>query len=106
MIPHPKGMSNAALAHSVPATSGNQFQISEAKIMKLSNRILILCATLALIAVPIALSAQLNKKPYTEWSEKDARKLLENSPWAQTQIFSDTSNEFGRGIARGALGTG
>ncbi len=74
--------------------------------MKLSNHIFILSALVLLIAFPISLSAQLSKKPYTEWSEKDARKLLDNSPWAQTQIFSDTSNEFGRGISRGALGTG
>lgn len=74
--------------------------------MKLSNRIVVFCATLVLIAVPTSLSAQWNKKPYTEWSEKDARKLLENSPWAQTQVFSDTSSEFKTGPARGALGTG
>jgi hypothetical protein len=71
--------------------------------MKFSNRILILSVLVMLIAFPISLSAQWNKKPYTEWSEKDARKLLENSPWAQTQIFSDTSNEFGTG-RRGAPG--
>lgn len=74
--------------------------------MKLSNRILILTSTLVLIAVPTSLSAQWDKKPYTEWSEKDARKLLENSPWAQTQTFVDTSNEFKTGPARGGLGTG
>jgi hypothetical protein len=74
--------------------------------MKPSNRIFILCATLVLIAVPTSLSAQWNKKPYTEWSEKEARKLLENSPWAQTQVFADTSSEFKTGPARGALGTG
>jgi hypothetical protein len=73
--------------------------------MKLSSRILILSAIAVLIALPVSLSAQWNKKPYTEWSEKDARKLLENSPWGQTQVFSDTSDEFGTGIARGALGT-
>lgn len=74
--------------------------------MNLSNRILILTATLVLIAVPISLSAQWNKKPYTEWSEKEATKVWENSPWAQTQVFTDTSNEFKTGPARGALGTG
>ncbi len=74
--------------------------------MKLSNRILILSAILVLIAVPISLSAQWNKKPYTEWSEKEATKVWENSPWAQTQVFSDTSSEFKTGPARGALGTG
>jgi hypothetical protein len=24
------------------------------------------------------------KKPYTEWSEKECRRLLEDSPWAKT----------------------
>lgn len=74
--------------------------------MKLSNRILILSATLVLIAVPTSLSAQWNKKPYTEWSEKEATKVWEISPWAQTQVFVDTSSEFKTGPARGGLGTG
>src|SRR6266404_209668 len=99
-------MSNAARSSLVPATSGNQFRFRRRKIMKLSNRILILSASAVLIALPVSLSAQWNKKPYTEWSEKDARKLLENSPWAQTQVFSDTSSEFKTGPARGALGAG
>jgi hypothetical protein len=73
--------------------------------MKLSNSLLILSALALLVAFPIAPLAQWNKKPYTEWSEKDVKKLLENSPWGQTQVFSDTSNEFGTGIARGAAGT-
>ena len=54
----------------------------------------------------ISISAQWNKKPYTEWSEKEATKLLNDSPWGQTQVYSDTSNEFKRGVARGALGPG
>src|SRR5436190_9037747 len=74
--------------------------------MKLSNRMVILSAIVVLIAVPISLSAQWNKKPYTEWSEKEATKMWENSPWAQTQVFVDTSSEFKTGPARGGLGTG
>ncbi len=77
--------------------------------MKLSNRILILSALVLLIALPISLSAQWNKKPYTEWSEKEATKLLNDSPWGQTQVFSDTSNEFGTGPggrAGGGSGSG
>jgi hypothetical protein len=53
----------------------------------------------------VSISAQWNKKPYTEWSEKEATKLLNDSPWGQTQVFSDTSNEFGTGVARGPVGT-
>src|SRR5262245_53660736 len=34
------------------------------------------------------------EKPYTEWSEKEAQKVLNDSPWSQTQVFSDTSQMF------------
>lgn len=73
--------------------------------MKKLNRFGITCAPVVVFICALSISAQLNKKPYTEWSEKDARKVLDNSPWAQTQVFSDTSNEFGKGIGRGANGT-
>jgi hypothetical protein len=36
------------------------------------------------------LSAQQNK-PWSEWSKKDVEKTLNDSPWAQTQTESDTS---------------
>lgn len=39
--------------------------------------------------------AQWEKKPYTEWSEKEAQKLLNDSPWGQTQVVSDMSQMFG-----------
>jgi hypothetical protein len=39
--------------------------------------------------------AQWEKKPYAEWSEKEAQKLLNDSPWGQTQVISDTSQMFG-----------
>lgn len=71
------------------------------------NRFCRICMTAAPVFVficAVSISAQWNKKPYTEWSEKDAKKLLNESPWGQTQVFSDTSNEFGRGIATGAGG--
>jgi len=61
--------------------------------MKGINRIataLALCMASHLIA-----QAQWEKKPYTEWSEKEAQKLLSDSPWSQTQVFSDTSQMFG-----------
>ena len=38
---------------------------------------------------PLFATAQWSGKPYTEWSEKEALKLLHDSPWAQTVIFSD-----------------
>lgn len=35
--------------------------------------------------------AQKKIKPWTEWSKKDAEKILNDSPWGQTQIITDTS---------------
>jgi hypothetical protein len=47
-------------------------------------------------------SAQWNKKPYTEWSPKEAQKVLNDSPWGQTQAFADMSNKFNTGPGRTA----
>ena len=72
------------------------------------NRVRSICITCAPVLVficALTISAQWNKKPYTEWSEKEATKVLNDSPWGQTQVFSDTSREFGTGVARGAAGT-
>ena len=49
-----------------------------------------LCLLCFLIA-----QAQWEKKPYAEWSEKEAQKLLNDSPWCQTQVISDTSQMIG-----------
>jgi hypothetical protein len=46
-----------------------------------------------LLANALFVSAQWNKKPYTEWSEKEAMKLLNDSPWGQTHSFTDTSRQ-------------
>jgi hypothetical protein len=43
------------------------------------------------LGLAVAGLAQWNKKPYTEWSEKEALKLLNDSPWGQTQVISDVS---------------
>ncbi|MBI3952267.1 MAG: hypothetical protein HY314_17595 [Acidobacteria bacterium] len=34
------------------------------------------------------------KKPYVEWSEKEAQKILNNSPWAYTYTFTETQQQF------------
>ncbi|HXG91860.1 MAG TPA: hypothetical protein VNN73_05750 [Blastocatellia bacterium] len=59
--------------------------------MRLSSRAIKLSALALLLAFPIASSGQWDKKPYTEWSEKETMKLLNNSPWCQTQSFTDTT---------------
>ncbi len=38
--------------------------------------------------------AQKNEKPWTEWSKKDAEKILADSPWAKVQTDTDTSQMF------------
>lgn len=56
---------------------------------------------LSLLALPVVFvslgSAQWDKKPYSEWSEKEAEKVLNDSPWGQTQTYVDTSRMFDRG---------
>ena len=49
-------------------------------------RLVMISSLLLMLAHP--LSAQWNKKPYGEWSEKDAMKLLNDSPWCQTQALT------------------
>lgn len=48
------------------------------------------------LAFVASASAQWDKKPYTEWSEKEATKILNESPWGQTQTATDTSNMTGQ----------
>lgn len=48
---------------------------------KLFSRLLFLCAACALISCPAP--AQFGK-PYQQWTAKEAKELLVNSPWAQT----------------------
>jgi hypothetical protein len=50
--------------------------------------LLMVCALVA------SVSAQKKMKPWTEWSEKDAQKILDNSPWGQTQVETDISEMF------------
>lgn len=61
--------------------------------MKHSYRALVTGALAVMLACPLFVTGQLNKKPYTEWSEKETLKLLNDSPWAQTQAVTDTSRQ-------------
>jgi hypothetical protein len=46
-----------------------------------------------------AVSGQWQKKSYKEWSQKEALAVLNNSPWGQTQTYTDTSHMFDEGRA-------
>lgn len=46
---------------------------------------------LVAILIPIAGVGQKQVKPWTEWTKKDAEKILSDSPWSQTQTETDTT---------------
>ncbi len=51
--------------------------------------------TLSLVFALAALAgAQKKMKPWTEWSEKEVNKMLNDSAWGQTQTDTDTSEMF------------
>ena len=62
--------------------------------MKILNRTQMLGLLSLLLICPNTISAQWSKKPYTDWSEKETLKLLNESPWGQTQTFTDTTKNF------------
>lgn len=70
--------------------------------MNKMNRALILSLAALLLSMSPS-AAQWNKKPAIEWTEKDAQKLLDESPWAHTQVFSSPVTLF-RGPTTGRQG--
>jgi len=57
--------------------------------MKKTSILLLLALTLVISA-----AAQKKSKPWTEWSEKEIDKMLNESAWGQTQTDTDTSEMF------------
>lgn len=65
--------------------------------------------SLALLASFVVVQAQKKYKPWLEWNDKDATKLLNDSPWGQTQTDTNTAEMFysptaGGGTNRAATG--
>src|SRR5215207_461189 len=54
----------------------------------------VLILIVVVCALGAALAAQKLSKQWTEWSKRDAEKILNDSPWAQTQVETDTSEMF------------
>ena len=54
----------------------------------LSHYLMIALLALFLLA-PLNATAQWDKKPVAEWSEKETEKFLNSSPWSQTQTFTE-----------------
>jgi hypothetical protein len=72
--------------------------------MKLDKQVLVPGLLILLLILSLTASAQWDKKPYTDWSEKDAQKVLNDSPWGKTQVFS-TPGEMFRSPTSGRQGT-
>jgi hypothetical protein len=67
------------------------------------KRILILCSALLLCAVTAAAQKENTTKPWTEWSEKEAMKVLADSAWSQTQKeLTDSTGSSGPTITSAA----
>lgn len=65
--------------------------------MNLSRRVLVLSIPGLLLLFSLTTPAQWDKKPYAEWTEKDALKLLNDSPWGRTLTFSSPMELYKRG---------
>ncbi|MFN0108784.1 MAG: hypothetical protein ACKVZH_08015 [Blastocatellia bacterium] len=66
-------------------------------------------AVVCLFALTVVAGAQKKYKPWMEWAEKDVTKMLNDSPWGQTQTDTNTSEMFfsptsGSGGSRGQQG--
>jgi hypothetical protein len=56
------------------------------------KKIVLLLPLLALLS--LAVTAQKKYKPWNEWNDKDAQKMLNDSPWGQTQTETNTAEMF------------
>lgn len=90
--------------HALPITHKLSLEIME-DTMNLMRRALILSLAALLLSLPLGASAQWNKKPHTEWTEKEAHKVLNDSPWSRTQVFTSPVTLY-RGPTTGRQGVG
>ncbi|MGH9842100.1 MAG: hypothetical protein ACREEM_25380 [Blastocatellia bacterium] len=66
------------------------------------KKIAIVWLSICLLALSVA--AQKKMKPWNEWNEKDIQKMLNDSPWGQTQTETNTSEMFYSPTASGGAG--
>jgi hypothetical protein len=59
----------------------------------------LLAIAAVVLACLLTARAQWDKKPYTEWSNRDVQKILTDSPWGRTQSFTVASQLFNSGIS-------
>lgn len=65
----------------------------------------IVIAIVCLFALTLVAGAQKKYKPWMEWSEKDVTKMLNDSPWGQTQTDTNTSEMFYNPTTQGSGGS-
>jgi hypothetical protein len=61
------------------------------------KKIFAMIACVVLLSTSLVFAHSTNQKPekpWTEWSQKEAEKILSSSPWSQTQTDTDTSEMF------------
>ncbi|HSB10184.1 MAG TPA: hypothetical protein VLM38_11920 [Blastocatellia bacterium] len=73
--------------------------------MKLSKRILIPGIPGLLLVFSLTTAAQWDKKPYEQWSDKDALKVLNDSPWGKTWTYTSPVTLY-KGPVTGRQGVG
>ena len=71
--------------------------------MRLSRSVLALIIPGLVLLFSLTTPAQWEKKPQSEWTEKDATKLLNDSPWGRTLTFTSPMEQFRRPVT-GAQG--
>ena len=55
-------------------------------------------AVVVFVAAAMAMAKNFWDKPYTEWKKSEAFKMLNDSPWAQSQTMADTIGGQGTGV--------
>jgi len=63
----------------------------------MTKKIFAMMACAVLLSTSFVFAAnvdQKKEKPWTEWTQKEAEKILSDSPWSQTQTDTDTSEMF------------
>ncbi|MFL6214053.1 MAG: hypothetical protein ACJ74J_09190 [Blastocatellia bacterium] len=74
--------------------------------MKKMNRVWIMMLAVILLGLPLGAAAQWEKKTATEWTDNDAQKVLSDSPWAHTQVFTSPITLFRSPVTEGRQGPG
>jgi len=59
-----------------------------------SNRSTVCFFSFVCILISLSTAAAQQTKPWTDWSKKEAEKILADSPWSQTQTETDLSEMF------------